>query len=213
MIGAVIKIFPLAGASFALFHPRKVRVAVALVASAAVLAALPLLVTSPATLEMQYASWKAIQKLDALTRGYSVMEMVHLLARTDWPNWPQQLVGALLLLAPIVVRRERWREWAFRRLYLCSVLLFCLIFNHKAESPTFVIGVAGAAIWFASLDARTRWEWILFGVIVVVTILSSSDAMPRLLQKSLFDPYRLKVVPLIVLWVELQRRLWARAPL
>jgi hypothetical protein len=37
--------------------------------------------------------------------------------------------------------------------------------------------------------------------------------MPRLLQKSLFDPYRLKVVPLIVLWVELQRRLWARAPL
>jgi hypothetical protein len=76
-----------------------------------------------------------------------------------------------------------------------------------------VIGVAGAAIWFASLDARTRWEWILFGVIVVVTILSSSDAMPRLLQKSLFDPYRLKVVPLIVLWVELQRRLWARAPL
>jgi hypothetical protein len=208
MIGAVIKIFPLAGASFALFHPRKVRVAVALVASAAVLAALPLLVTSPATLEMQYASWKAIQKLDALTRGYSVMEMVHLLARTDWPNWPQQLVGALLLLAPIVVRRERWREWAFRRLYLCSVLLFCLIFNHKAESPTFVIGVAGAAIWFASLDARTRWEWILFGVIVVVTILSSSDAMPRLLQKSLFDPYRLKVVPLIVLWVELQRRLW-----
>jgi hypothetical protein len=213
MIGAVIKIFPLAGASFALFHPRKVRVAVALVASAVVLAALPLLVTSPATLEMQYASWKAIQKLDALTRGYSVMEMVHLLARTDWPNWPQQLVGALLLLAPIVVRRERWREWAFRRLYLCSVLLFCLIFNHKAESPTFVIGVAGAAIWFASLDARTRWEWILFGVIVVVTILSSSDAMPRLLQKSLFDPYRLKVVPLIVLWVELQRRLWARAPL
>jgi hypothetical protein len=213
MIGAVIKIFPLAGASFALFHPRKVRVAVALVASAAVLAALPLLVTSPATLEMQYASWKAIQKLDALTRGYSVMEMVHLLARTDWPNWPQQLVGALLLLAPIVVRRERWREWAFRRLYLCSVLLFCLIFNHKAESPTFVIGVAGAAIWFASLDARTRWEWILFGVIVVVTILSSSDAMPRLLQKSLFDPYRLKVVPLIVLWGELQRRLWARAPL
>jgi hypothetical protein len=212
MIGAVIKIFPLAGASFALFHPRKVRVAVALVASAAVLAALPLLVTSPATLEMQYASWKAIQKLDALTRGYSVMEMVHLLARTDWPNWPQQLVGALLLLAPIVVRRERWREWAFRRLYLCSVLLFCLIFNHKAESPTFVIGVAGAAIWFASLDARTRWEWILFGVIVVVTILSSSDAMPRLLQKSLFDPYRLKVVPLIVLWVELQQRMWARAP-
>jgi hypothetical protein len=108
------------------------------------------------------------------------------------------------------VRRERWGEWQFRRLYVCSVLLFCLIFNHKAESPTFVIGVAGAAIWFASLDRRSRRDWALLGVIVVFTILSSSDAMPIVLQRNLFDPYRLKVIPLILLWAVLQGRLWGR---
>jgi len=210
MIGAMIKVFPLAGVTFALFHRRKARVALALVVSAVVLAALPLLVTTPARLQMQYASWRAISALDALTRGFSVMEMVHLVTRTDWPNWPIQLVGALLLVAPLFVRPARRGEWRFRRLYLCSVLLFCLIFNHKAESPTFVIGVAGAAIWFAALERRTSWEWVLFALIVLFTILASSDAMPRVLQRELFDPYRLKVVPLIVLWVELQRRLWAR---
>ncbi len=208
VLGAMIKVFPLAGVTFAWFHGRKVRVAVALVVSALVLGALPLLVTTPDVLRMQYASWRAISALDALTRGFSVMEMVHLVTGTDWPNWPIQLVGALLLVGPLLARSSRHAEWSFRRLYLCSVLLFCLIFNHKAESPTFVIGVAGAAIWFAALDQRTRWEWVLFGLIVLFTILASSDAMPRVLQRAVFDPYRLKVVPLIVLWVEIQRRLW-----
>ena len=208
VIGATIKIFPLAGVSFAIFHSRKQRVAVALVLSTVVLTALPLLVTSPARLELQYASWRAIQEIDTLARGYSVMEMVQLLTGREWPNWPQQLGGALLLLAPVVRRRARWSEWTFRRFYLCSVLLFCLIFNHKAESPTFVIGVAGAAIWFASLERRTRWEWTLLGVIIAITILSSSDVMPVVLQRNVFDPYRLKVLPLIVLWIEIQRRLW-----
>lgn len=208
MVGAMIKVFPLAGVTFALFHRRKLRVAMALVVSAVVLAALPLLVTSPATLRMQYAWWKEIQAVDALTRGFSVMEMLHLVARTEWPNWPIQLAGATILVAPVLLQPSRHRDWNFRRLYLCSVLVFCLIFNHKAESPTFVIGVAGAAIWFAALERRTRWEWALLWLIVVFTILASSDAMPRVLQRELFDPYRLKVVPLIVLWVELQRRLW-----
>jgi len=91
-------------------------------------------------------------------------------------------------------------------------LLSCLIYNHKAESPAFVIGVAGVAIWFAALEQRSWWEWALFIGIVLFTILASSDAMPRVVQRELFDPYRLKVVPLIVLWVELQRRLWGAGP-
>jgi hypothetical protein len=32
--------------------------------------------------------------------------------------------------------------------------------------------------------------------------------MPRAIQRDFFDRYRFKAVPLIVLWIELQRRLW-----
>ncbi|MDQ6635250.1 MAG: DUF2029 domain-containing protein [Gemmatimonadota bacterium] len=207
-IGAGVKIFPLAAASFAVFHPRKVRVAVALATSMAVLVLLPLLVTPASVLMAEYGSWHAIESKDALARGFSVMEMVQLLLHGDWPNWPLQLSGVVALVAPLLVRRERWSEWSFRRLYLCSVLVFCVIFNHQAESPTFVIASAGAAIWFASLERRSRWDWFVFGFIVVCTILASSDAMPRAIQRALFDPYRFKTVPCIVLWVELQRQLW-----
>jgi hypothetical protein len=209
-IGTAIKIFPLAAASFAIFHPRKLRVAIALATSTVVLVLLPLLVTPTAVLVAQYGSWHAIESKDALARGFSVMEMAQLLLHRDWPNWPIQLLGVAGLVAPVLVRRERWSEWSFRRLYLCSVLVFCVIFNHQAESPTFVIASAGAAIWFAALERRSRWEWLVFGFFVVCTILASSDAMPSAIQRAFFDPYRFKTVPCIVLWLELQRRLWMR---
>ena len=209
-VGTIIKVFPLAGVSFAIFHPRKLRVAFALVLGMAALLLMPLLVTPPSTLLAQYASWRAIETKDALDRGFTVMQMVELVLRQGWPNWPQQLGGTLLLVAPVLVRRERWSERSFRVTYLCSVLVFCVIFNHQSESPTFVIGVAGAAIWFATLDRPTRWEWALFLFVVVCTILASSEAMPRAIQRALFDTYHFKTVPCIVLWIELQRRLWSR---
>jgi hypothetical protein len=206
--GTFVKLFPLAGASFAIFHPRKVRVAIALVVGTLLFAALPLLVTSPARLLAQYASWRAIEASDARQLGFSVMQMIELVSGAGLPNWPIQIAGMLVLLAPVVVQRWRWHDWELRRLYLCSVLVFCVIFNHKAESPTFVIGITGAAIWFATIPRPSRWEWTLLGFVALFTILASSDVMPRAVQRDFFDRYRFKTVPMIVLWIELQRRLW-----
>jgi hypothetical protein len=208
--GAYIKVFPLAGVSFAIFHPRKLRVAMAVALGMVAFALLPLLVTAPSTLVAQYASWRAIEAKDAVDRGFTVMQMTQHVLRMDWPNWPQQLLGVVLLLAPVLAQPSRWRDWDYRRLYLCSVLVFCVIFNHQAESPTFVIAVTGVAIWFASLERRSRWTWAIFWFFVVCTVLASSDAMPASLQRDFFDRYRFKTVPLIVIWVAIQVALWRK---
>ena len=206
--GTYIKLFPLAGVSFAIFHPRKHRVALALVAGLALFALLPLLITPPDTLLAQYTSWRAIGTADSLKLGYSVMNVLEQLFHAGMPNWPIQLAGVLVLLAPVVVQRWRWHDWDLRRLYLCSVLVFCVIFNHLAESPTFVVALTGVGIWFAAIARPSRWEWALLGFIVLFTILASSDLMPQQIQRDFFDRYRFKTVPLIALWIELQRRLW-----
>ena len=206
--GTYVKLFPIAGVSFAIFHPRKLRVAIAVALGLVLFAVLPLLVTSPDGLLAQYASWRAIQATDSLNRGFTVMRMIELTTHAGLPNWPIQLAGVLILLAPVVVQRWRWHDWDLRRLYLCSVLVFCVIFNHQAESPTFVIALTGVAVWFASIPRPSRWEWAMLGFVVVFTILASSDLMPRSIQRDFFDRYRFKAVPLIVVWIELQRRLW-----
>lgn len=211
-IGAAIKIFPIIGVTFALSHPRKLRVAIAVVVTTVVLLALPLLVTPWATLMAQYASWRAIEMRDALDRGFTVMQMLELLLHRDWPNLPLQLIGAAVLVAPLVVRRTQSREWRFRLIYLCSVLVFCVIFNHQSESPTFVIAVAGAAIWFASLRRMSRSMWALFVLFVVGTILASSDAMPDVVQREVFDRYHAKTIPAIIVWLVIQWQLWFNPP-
>ena len=209
--GIVIKLFPLASVSFAIFHPRKLRVALAVTLGLIALVLLPLLVTSPSVLLGQYASWRAIEAKDALERGFTVMQMTELLFHQGWPNWPQQVAGTLLLVAPVLARHQRWGEWSFRLSYLCSVLVFCVIFNHQSESPTFVIAAAGAGIWFAALHRPSRAEWALFAFIVVCTILASSEAMPGVIRREFFTRYHFKTVPCVALWIVLQARLWRRS--
>ncbi len=211
-IGAAIKIFPVVGVTFALCHPRKFRVVAAVLVTTLVLLALPLLVTPWTTLMTQYSSWQAIENRDTVDRGFTVMQMVELLLHRDWPNLPIQIIGAVALMAPVIVRRAQQREWRFRLTYLCSVLVFCVIFNHQSESPTFVIAVAGAAIWFASLPRMSRWTWALLILFVVGTILASSDAMPNVVQREVFDRYHAKTIPAIILWLVMQWQLWTFSP-
>jgi hypothetical protein len=45
-------------------------------------------------------------------------------------------------------------------------------------------------------------------LVIVVTVLSSSDLMPKALQRDLFDPYRLKTIPVLLVWVLTQIQLW-----
>jgi NitT/TauT family transport system ATP-binding protein len=63
------------------------------------------LLTKPALLFLD----EPFSALDALTRGFSVMEMVHLVTGTDWPNWPIQLLGAVALVAAAWMRADARR--------------------------------------------------------------------------------------------------------
>lgn len=207
--GTAVKLFPIVAASFAVFRPYRLpRFALLSLATGIALAASPLLVLSPADLAREYRSWLAIQRVDALDRGYSVMQHMHIWFGANWPNWPLQLAGALILLAPLV-RISYWGQTRFRLLYLASLLMFCVLFNHKSESPTFVVALAGIAIWFA-VSARDRFTWSALAIVIVGTVLSSSDAMPERLQEQWFEPYRLKTLPVLLVWVLTQRALWRR---
>jgi hypothetical protein len=159
-IGTAIKLFPLAALSFALFQPRPWRTLLLTLATIAALAALPLLVLSPHELAAQYQAWVHVMRVDTLVRGQSVMGLLATVIRGSWPNWPVQLLGTLLLLAPLALRRDRWREPRFRLLFLASLLVFAVIFNHRAERSSFVIAVAGIVIWYLA-GRITLWRTAL----------------------------------------------------
>lgn len=208
--GAAIKIYPVVAVAFALFRPYRMPRFVLVSAGVSLLfVAAPLLVLSPAELLAQYRSWGAISGTDALMRGYSVMDQIHRWTGADWPNWPVQLAGAVTLVAPLA-RFSRAGVERFRLLFLASVLMFCVLFNHKAESPSFVVAAAGVAIWFV-VSERGWLAWSAFALWVVGTMLSASDAMPEALQRSFFEPYRFKTIPVLVIWILTQFALWTES--
>ena len=209
VFGAAIKLFPLAALSFAI--PRRVAIRTGLVTAAAsvLMLALPLLVTPASTLASQYRSWRAIEASDALLRLFSAMELVHRWGGVNWANWPIQVVGTGILLAPLALRRERWTDPRFRLRYLCSLLLYVVLFNHMAERASFVIAFTGMAIWFAS-EPRAAWRTALFGLaFVTIPLMATVLPVPAFLTSETGTLYRV-ALPTLLIWGAMQWALWRR---
>ena len=64
-----------------------------------------------------------------------------------------------------------------RILVMASVLIFVTIFNYAAESPSYVIAVAGVALWFFS-QPRTTVNLALLAATFLFTMLASTDLIP-----------------------------------
>lgn len=207
-IGACVKIFPLAGLTFAIPRRLALRTGIATAIGGVGLVLLPLCVTTPAKLVAQYRSWGAVETIDARQRWFSVMELVHRSGGADWPNWPVQLAGTAVLVAPLMLRRQRWDESRFRLLYLCSVLMYVVLFNHQAERASYLIAFTGATIWFVSAP-RTAWRTALF-VLAVATIPIMSTLVPGAAIRTPTMMLHRLVVPTLVIWAAVQVELLRR---
>jgi hypothetical protein len=209
VLGTSVKIFPLAALTFAIPRRSVLKTGIATFVIAAVALVLPLLVTSPATLVAQYHSWQAVEASDALQRWYSVMELLYRWTGVLIPNWPVQLAGTLLLLAPLALRRDRWDDERFRFLYLCSVLLYVVLFNHQAERASYLIAFLGATLWFAG-EHPTRTRDVLYALAFLTMPVMSTLIPGRVWRADTVTLYR-TAVPTLLIWLVIQSELWRSA--
>jgi glycosyl transferase family 87 len=197
-VGAVIKIFPLAAVTFAL-PGRKRTSAVAIAALCTlVFILLPLAVTSPRGLLLQYQSWGALERSEATLAGSSVIELLRDLGLA-WPAWPIQILGGAIVLFILVLRARDWEDRAVRLRFLGFVLLFCVVFNHRAERQSAVIAMAGMVIWFLTVN-RSVWRSALFVVVYCLVAVSGSDVVPDPIKHALASTVRFSI-PLTILWL------------
>ena len=202
-LGAAVKLFPLAALSLAALYPRRLRFGAIFIAVLATAVALPLVAIPPGDLLAQYRSWHAIEATDALRRGYSLMHYVHAWVGVDWPNWPLQIAGTALLLLPLALRSDRGKELEFRRLFLCSLLVYSVLFNHTSESPSFVVAYAGIVIWYAS-SPRSRLRTAVMALTLLVMVVHDVDVVPHWVKYEVLFPYRIKGIPCLVAWLAMQ---------
>jgi len=209
-LGTCVKIFPLAALTFAIPRRRAMHAGIAAAVVGVALVLLPLVLLAPSDLAAQYASWRGIEASDAQQRWFSVMALVHLTTGLASPNWPLQLAGTLALLAPLALRRERWNEARFRLLYLCSLLLYVVLFNHQAERASYLIAFTGATIWFVA-EPRTRRRTMLYGIAALTIPVMSTLIPGAWLRTPGMTTLRL-ALPCLAIWLVIQRDLMRRPP-
>lgn len=214
--GAFVKLFPAAALAGAVFHRRKGRFAIIVGTAIAIGALLPLLATPWHSLMAQYHWWGEKLREDSVpmarygTSGAGLyaglMGQFRVWWGVQWPFWPTQLAGLAILLAPLARGPRAWSP-KFRIDFLASMLVFCVLFNHQAESPSYSIAMIGAAVWFAASE-RGWWRAALIAACFVIVDLASTDLMPHALYDGYYVRYLLKTVPLIPLWIVMQGELW-----
>jgi hypothetical protein len=199
---AFIKPFALAAFSLCLFYPAKRRCAAWSAAWTVAVAALPLAAVSPSHLLALYGSWWRLLSMDfGGSTGLSVMGWLETWFHVHPPNAVVDLAGIALFCWPLIHRR-RYRDAQYRLLVLCNVLVWVVIFNHKAESSSYIIAMCGAALWFFS-QPRTPVNLALVSLAFVFTCLSPTDLFPRSLSAAFFVPYAIKAVPCILIWIKI----------
>ena len=207
------KVFGAVGFALYAFQRRKVRLALLTAAVALGLAALPLAVVGPARLWQHYREWMALLRADhGASYGYSVMGWLHAWFGWDPPKAAVVAAGALAMALPFALRRDRHGEAGFRARALAAILLWAVIFNHKAEGPTFIIAMAGVAVWWGAEPRRGHLDLALLALAFVFVSLAPTEVFPRSFRTGVVPRYAVKAVPCIAIWVKCLAEMLAPAP-
>lgn len=201
VITVFIKLFGIVGFALFLLYPNKWKAALYSIIWIIIFALIPLVVIPISELKMLYTSWlHMLQNDHDASFGFSVMGFLHTWFQSD-AKMSVVIVGIILFCLPLI-RIKSYSNPIYRALYVASVLIWIIIFNHKAESPTFIIAVCGIGIWYF-IQPTSRMHQVLLALTFIFCILSPTDIIPAYIRTHYAVPYVWKVVPCILVWLML----------
>ncbi len=186
ILGAFIKIFPLSICLLLLFYPKKIKAFAFLILWFIVLGALPLLLISPSHLYAQYLNWNTFLSGDlAGSIGMSIYQYTNYVFPIPATKHITLLVGLLALLSPLAFI-NKYSIKDFRISYVYLLLIWMVIFNYKAESPSFIIAIVGCVVWgFNSIVTKRKTIFML--LTLFVTCFMYSDIIPYSIRHQYFN--------------------------
>lgn len=197
-----IKIFGIVGMSLFLFYPEKWKNALYSVFWIILLFLLPLFVIDFNQLIYLYKSWGHLLSNDYQSAySLSVVGLINTWFHLDINKNLVLIPGIILFMIPFIFTKK-YSESTFRTLALASVLIWIIIFNHKAESPTFIVAMIGICIWFF-ISKPDKINLSLFLFAFILTSLSATDLFPKIIRDTWVKPYALKALPCVIIWFKI----------
>ncbi|MES2268781.1 MAG: glycosyltransferase family 87 protein [Bacteroidota bacterium] len=207
-LGTFTKLYGIVGLAFFFFSDNKLKFIASFIFWSAVLFVLPMAISSPSFIIRTYHDWfydliaKNAENEGSKMQDYCVMGMVR---RLFYPalNNLYVIVPALVIFGLSYLRVKYYRSTQYQLLILASVLIFTVIFSSSAESATYIIAFAGVSIWYMNLDKPTGLDVFLLVFAIIITSFAASDLFPKTLNRVYIQPYRLKVLPVFLIWLKI----------
>jgi hypothetical protein len=218
-LGILTKLYGVAGLAFFFFSKNKIQFIISLMVWLTVIVAAPILYSSYDYIVQSYEDWyyqiirRNQQNIDnsrtAGMQDISVPGMIRRIFKYYGPiDFPIIAAAGVLFGIPLL-KKQNQDHPNFKLNYLALVLISVVIFSSAAESPTFVIAVTGAAIWFITQQQPYSTKikatlWLLF----LLTILSPTDLIPPYIRINFILAYSLKALPCFIIWCWLIISCW-----
>jgi hypothetical protein len=109
------------------------------------------------------------------------------------------IIGLLIQLIPVFFQSDFLKKNGI--VYSFSWMIWVVIFNHMAESATFIIAVGAIMAFLAMKDNISIFHLFALFLLFFLTELGPSDIYPKYLRIWIVDTAQLKVFPCIFFWV------------
>ena len=199
-LSAFIKIFGVLSSILAVFSKNRYKVMIFGAVWFALWLSLPLLVVPPSNLIAQYENWLTLLKEDyEPLRSASVYGCWLAWFENEPPRMWLTLIGVAALLLPLT-QIKKYENLNFRITYLGFLMIWGVIFNHRAESPTFIIAICGVMLWFFAHE-KTLLNVVLLALALFCTAILPSDLVPKSWTEYGWK-YELKALSCILVWLK-----------
>ncbi len=206
-LGTFIKLYGIVGFAFFFFSRNKPKLILSFIGWSVLLFVLPMLLSSPDFIIQSYQDWyldlvnKNMMNTDSMAQDISVMGLFRrVFNHREWSNL-FFLIPGIFLFALQYSKIKNYRHLTYRLGILASTLLFVVLFSSGSESSTYIIAMAGVAVWFIiQRKPYSAYAVALLVFVLLITSFSPSDLFPAYLYKNFIMPYALKALPCAVVW-------------
>lgn len=215
LLAFCIKGYGLVFAVLFLFYPEKKKYIWYSILWLVALTLIPLPFTGIDHFQQVYQNWITCLIDDhKVNFGSSIMGLMKLVVPSFTENdlSKVQLMGVILFA---LTMGWNWLKGTYktqkqRLLLLAYTFLWVILFNHSSESPTYIIAMTGAALFFvANRNDQNWWRKSLIVFVLVFCVLIHTDFFPSSWPiDETIPPVVVRVLPCLLVWIIIQIQLF-----
>ncbi|MBL0327847.1 MAG: DUF2029 domain-containing protein [Bacteroidetes bacterium] len=186
VLGTFIKIYSIVGCVLLLLYPNKLKSILSLSVWLVLFFLLPLLVVDFSELIWQYKNWYTLLGADQNESiGMSFFSFTQFAFPLNYFKLITLAFGTIIIFTPLL-KFKLFACQQFRLQYMALILIWMVVFNYKAESPTYVIAMAGIGVWLFT-SKKSKINSILAILTLLFTSIWFTDIIPNSIKNNFID--------------------------